>query len=411
MPAAQFDSLETRDPAERDGDHFARLPAAIARALTTPGWASHLSGIDAKSITSRAALAKLPVLRKSVLLQRQKDNPPFGGFAATPPGKAKRLLMSPGPIFEPEGHGDDWWGVARALYAAGFRAGEVVHNSFAYHLTPGGFMLESGVHALGCAVIPGGVGNTEQQIEAIAHFRPSAYTGTPDFLKILLDTAAKTGKDVSSIKRGVVSGAALPASLRQELGERGVSVLQIYATAELGVVAYESEARQGMIVNETVILEIVRPGTGDPVAEGEVGEVVVTTFNPDYPMIRLATGDLSAVLAGASPCGRTNMRIKGWMGRADQTTKVKGMFVHPGGVAEIGRRHPELGRLRLAITREAEQDMMTLMAECASPPADLADAVAGTLQSITKMKGRVEFVAPGSLPNDGKVIADERPVG
>ena len=253
--------------------------------------------------------------------------------------------------------GSDWWGVARALFAAGFRAGDIVHNSFAYHLTPGGFMLESGAHALGCAVIPGGIGNTEQQVDAIAHLRPSGYVGTPDFLKILLDAAAKSGKDASSIRRGLVSGAALPPSLRAELGGRGVAVLQCYATAELGVIAYESEAREGMIVNETVIVEIVRPGTGDPVADGEVGEVVVTSFNPDYPMIRLATGDLSAVLAGASPCGRTNTRIKGWMGRADQTTKIKGMFVHPGQVAEIASRHPELGRLRLVVTREGEQDV------------------------------------------------------
>ena len=305
-----------------------------------------------------------PILRKSDLVALQKTSPPFGGFAVVAPNKAKRLLMSPGPIFEPEGYGSDWWGVARALFAAGFRAGDIAHNSFAYHLTPGGFLLESGLHALGCAVIPGGIGNTEQQVDAIAHLRPSGYVGTPDFLKILLDAAAKSGKDASSIRRGLVSGAALPPSLRAELGGRGVAVLQCYATAELGVIAYESEAKEGMIVNETVIVEIVRPGTGDPVADGEVGEVVVTSFNPDYPMVRLATGDLSAVLAGASPCGRTNTRIKGWMGRADQTTKIKGMFVHPGQVAEIARRHPELGRLRLTVTREAEQDVMTLHAEC-----------------------------------------------
>ena len=275
----------------------------------------------------------------------QKETPPFGGLNVTPPGKARRLLMSPGPIFEPEGEGEDWYGAARALFAAGFRAGDIVHNSFAYHLTPGGFILESGAHALGCAVIPGGVGNTEQQLEAIAHYKPSGYVGTPDFLKILLDTAEKTGKDASSIKRALVSGAALPASLREELQSRGVAVLQCYATAELGVIAYESEAREGMIVNENVIVEIVRPGTGDPVAEGDVGEVVVTSFNPDYPMIRLATGDLSALLPGVSPCGRTNVRIKGWMGRADQTAKVKGMFVHPKQIAEVAARHPQLTRL------------------------------------------------------------------
>jgi phenylacetate-CoA ligase len=406
-----YDSLETRDPAERERDLTARLPAAIARAITAPGWAAQLAGIDPQSIRSRSALATLPLLRKSELLARQKEYPPFGGFNATPPGKAKRLLMSPGPIFEPEGAGVDWWGCARACFAAGFRSGDIVHNSFAYHLTPGGFILESGAHALGCAVIPGGVGNTEQQLEAIAHLRPVGYTGTPDFLKILLDAAEKSGKDASSIRRALVSGAALPASLRQELAGRGVAVLQCYATAELGIIAYESDAREGMILNENVILEIVRPGSGDPVPDGEVGEVVVTSFNPDYPMIRLATGDLSAVLPGASPCGRSNVRIRGWMGRADQTTKVKGMFVRPELVVEVGKRHAALGRLRLAVTREAEQDAMTLFAECAEPAAGLADEVAATLQAVTKLKGGVKLVAPSSLPNDGKVIADERPVG
>jgi phenylacetate-CoA ligase len=319
-------------------------------------------------------------------------------------------MMSPGPIFELEGQGADYGGAARALFAAGFRPGDVVHNSFSYHLTPGAFILEAGVHALGCAAIPGGVGNTEQQVAAIAHLKPSGYVGTPDFLKVLLDTAAKTGTDASSIRRGLVSGAALPPSLREELGARGVAVLQCYAVAEAGVIAYESDARDGMIVNEDMIVEIVRPGTGDPVPDGEVGEVVVTTFNPDYPMIRLATGDLSAVLPGVSPCGRTNMRIKGWMGRADQTTKIKGMFVHPGQVAEVARRHPELLRVRLVVTREAEQDAMTLKAECASAAEGLVEKVGETLQAATKIRGRVEIVAPGSLPNDGKVISDERPV-
>jgi phenylacetate-CoA ligase len=406
-----YDSLEIRDPAARERELFGHLPAVVARAMTAPGWAKQLAGVDPKSVTSRAALAKLPVLRKSDLSQRQKETPPFGGFNTTPLGRLKRLLMSPGPVFEPEGEGADWWGAARALYAAGFRSGDIVHNAFAYHLTPGGFILESGAHALGCIVIPAGTGNTEQQIEAIAHFRPAGYVGTPDFLKILLDTAAKAGKDASSIRRALVSGAALPASLRAELDGRGVAVLQCYATAELGVIAYESSAREGMIVNESVILEIVRPGTGDPLPDGEVGEVVVTSFNPDYPMIRLATGDLSAVMAGISPCGRTNVRIKGWMGRADQTTKVKGMFVRPEQVAEVARRHPALGRVRLVVTREGEQDAMTLMAECAAPEAGFADAVAATLQSVTKLKGGVRLVAPGSLANDGKVIADERPVG
>jgi phenylacetate-CoA ligase len=358
--------------------------------------------------SSHAALAKLPVLRKADFTAMQKENPPFGGLNVTPVAAAKRLLMSPGPIFEPEGMDNDWWGAARALFAAGFRKGDIVHNSFAYHLTPGGFIMESGAHALGCAVVPGGVGNTEQQLDAIAHYRPAGYVGTPDFLKILLDTAEKTGKDATSLRRGLVSGAALPASLRDELGRRGVAVLQCYATAELGVIAYESEAREGMIVNETVIVEIVRPGTGDPVPQGEVGEVVVTSFNRDYPMIRLATGDLSALMPGMSPCGRTNARIKGWMGRADQTAKVKGMFVHPKQIAEIGARHPEIMRLRLVVDREAEQDRMTLLAECATSDAALETAIAATLQSITKLKGSVRLMTPGTLPNDGKIIADER---
>jgi phenylacetate-CoA ligase len=403
-----YDSLETRDPARREREQFAQMPAFIAHAMTAQGWARHLAGADAKAVDSRAALAKLPVFRKTDLTALQKEFPPFGGLNATPAASAKRLLMSPGPIFEPEGTGQDWWGAARALFAAGFRKGDIAHNSFAYHLTPGGFIMESGAHALGCAVIPGGVGNTEQQLEAIAHYRPTGYVGTPDFLKILLDTAEKTGKDGSSLKRGLVSGAALPASLRDELGRRGVAVLQCYATAELGVIAYESEAREGMIVNETVIVEIVRPGTGDPVPDGEVGEVVVTSFNRDYPMIRLATGDLSALMPGVSRCGRTNARIKGWMGRADQTAKVKGMFVHPKQIAEVAARHPELKRVRLVVDREAEQDTMTLLAECAPADAALAAAITATLQSITKLKGSVKLVTPGTLPNDGKLIADER---
>ncbi len=409
--ADHYDNLETRDPAARERDLGARLPEVFARAMTAPGWAKHLAGIDAKAVTSRAALAKLPVLRKSTLAALQKEHPPFGGFNVTPAGKAKRLQMSPGALFEPQGQTKDFANCARALFAAGFRAGDIVHNSFSYHLTPGAYILEEGAHALGCAIIPGGVGNTEQQLEAIAHYRPSGYVGTPDFLKILLDSAEKTAKDAASFKRALVSGAALPGSLRDELGQRGVAVLQCYATAELGVIAYESPAREGMIVNESLIVEIVRPGTGDPVAEGEVGEVVVTSFNPDYPMIRLATGDLSALLPGVSSCGRTNIRIKGWMGRADQTAKVKGMFVHPKQIAEVAARHPDLKRLRLVVGREAEQDSMTLHAECAAPAAALEQAVAATLQSVTKLKGVVKLVAPGTLPNDGKVIADERPVG
>src|SRR6187200_474544 len=380
----QYDSLEIRDPAVREREQFAQMPAAVAHAMTAPGWAKHLAGADAKAVSSRAALVKLPVFRKADLVAMQKERPPFGGFNVTPVANIKRLLMSPGPIFEPEGVGGDWWGAARALFAAGFRKGDIAHNSFAYHLTPGGFIMESGAHALGCAVIPGGVGNTEQQLEAIAHYRPTGYVGTPDFLKILLDIAEKSGKDASSLKRGLVSGAALPASLRGELGRRGVAVLQCYATAELGVIAYESEAREGMIVNDSVVVEIVRPGTGDPVPDGEVGEVVVTSFNRDYPMIRLATGDLSALIPGVSPCGRTNVRIKGWMGRADQTAKVKGMFVHHTQIAEIMRRHPEIARARLVIKGGSvngswEADEMVLCAEAAVQPDGLAHSIAASI--------------------------------
>ncbi len=312
MRYEHYDSLELRDPDARERDFFSRLPDFLALAMRAPGWATQLAGIDPEAMTSRAALAQLPLLRKSELVRRQKEAPPFGGLNITAPGRLRRLLMSPGPIFEPEGKGKDFWGAARALFAAGFRSGDIVHNCYSYHLTPG----------------------------AIAHFKPSGYLGTPDFLKILLDAAAKTGKDASSLRRALVSGAALPSSLRQELATRGLAVCQCYATADIGVIAYESEAREGMIVNETLLVEIVRPGTGDPAAPGDVGEVVVTSFNPDYPMIRLATGDLSMAMARRSPCGRTNMRLAGWMGRADQTTKVKGMFVHPGQVADIGKRHP-----------------------------------------------------------------------
>jgi len=403
-----YDTIETRDPADREAAHASALADIVARALAAPGWARRLAGVDPKTISSRAALAELPLLRKSELVELQRETPPFGGFNVTAPGTMKRLLMSPGPIFEPQSEEGDSYGMARALFAAGFRPGDVVHNSFSYHLTPGAFIFESGLDALGCAVIPGGVGNTEMQVAAIAQLRPVGYAGTPDFLKVLLDTAQKAGKNVASLRRALVSAAALPASLREELDRRGVETLQCYAIAEVGVVAYESPPREGMIVNEHVLVEIVRPGTGDPLPAGEVGEVVVTSFNADYPMIRLATGDLSAVLPGLSPCGRTNMRIRGWLGRADQTTKIKGMFVHPGQVAEVARRHPALGRLRLTVGRADEQDVMTLLAECAAPAADLADAVAATLQSVTKLRGEVKFVAPGSLPNDGKVIADDR---
>ncbi len=403
-----YDALETRDPELRERDLVGRLPAAIANAMKAPGWAKLLKGVDPKSVTSRTALARLPLLRKSDLLGLQRETPPFGGFNVTPPGQAKRLHMSPGPIFEPQYFDEDFSDAARALFAIGFRPGDIVHNAFSHHLTPAAFILEAGAHKLGCPTIPGGIGNTEQQLEAIAQFKPSGYVGTADFVKILLDTAEKSGKDASSLRRGMVSGAALPETLRAELKGRGFDAKQCYAIAETGVISYETEALEGMVVSENMILEIVRPGSGEPVADGEVGEVVVTNFSIGYPMIRLATGDLSAVLPGRSPCGRTNLRIKGWMGRADQTTKIKGMFVHPEQVSEIGKRHPELKRLRLTVIREGEQDAMMLKAESDLSDQALADAVAVTLQAMTKLRGKVELVPQGSLPNDGKIIADER---
>jgi len=409
---AHFDQLETRHPEARELALFNLLPGLIARAKeTAPGWAQHLADVDAAGVTSRDALAQVPILRKGELKDRQAKLPPFGGFATTEPGAVARIFMSPGPIFEPEGLGENWWRSARALFAAGFGKGDIVHNTFAYHLTPGGWILDAGARALGCAVIPAGPGNTEQQLEVIHHLKPTAYIGVPDYLKILLDKAREAGRPITSFRRAMVSGGALFPSLRQEYREQGVAVFQAYATADLGVIAYETPALEGMVIEEGVIVEIVRPGTGDPVPEGEVGEVVVTSFNRDYPMIRLATGDLSAVLPGQSPCGRTNMRIKGWMGRADQTTKVKGMFVHPEQIAEVGRRVPELGRLRLVVGRVGEQDAMVLKAETARPDDSLAARVGEVVQAITKLKGEVQLVEPGTLPNDGKVIADERTYG
>ena len=403
-----YDTLETRDPAERESELFSHLPDVLRKALAAPAYVERLKGVDPARITSRSALATLPVLRKSELPALHKAAPPFGGFVASPPGAYGRLFTSPGPIFEPEGaHADPWRG-ARALYAAGFRKGDVVLNTFSYHLTPGGFIFDTSARALGCAVIPAGPGNTEAQFELIEAYSPVGYCGTPDFLKILLDAAKDTGRNVSSIGRAVVSGAAFPKSLQEEIKARGIDAYQSFGTADLGLIAFETSGREGMVVNEDLILEIVRPGTGDPVADGEVGEVVVTTLDPDHPWIRLAIGDLTAALPGASPCGRTNMRIKGWMGRADQTTKVKGMFVRPEQIAEIARRHPELARLRLVVARENEQDTMTLRCESASSSEALRAAIAATLRTVTKLGGDVELMAPGSLPNDGKVIADER---
>jgi phenylacetate-CoA ligase len=403
-----LDGRETRDARQRELDLMGHLPGLVANALKAPGWRRHLGAVDPATIVTRADLARLPVLRKSELPALQKAAPPFGGLIADPIARFGRLFTSPGPIYEPEGRHDDAWRAARGLFAAGFRAGDVVLNTFSYHLTPGGFILDGGARALGCAVIPAGPGNTEQQLELIEHLRPVAYTGTPDFLKILLDAAEAAGRPMS-IRRAAVSGAAFPASLQAEVRARGIEAYQLYATADLGVIAYETEARAGMVVNEDVLIEIVRPGTGDPVPDGEVGEVVVTSFDPHHPWIRLALGDLSAILPGVSACGRTNVRIRGWMGRADQTAKVKGMFVRPEQVAQVGQRHPGLGRLRLVIGRSAEADTMTLRVESASSEAALATAIGETLRSVTKLGGKVELVAPGSLPNDGKVIEDARP--
>ncbi|MGE0846467.1 MAG: phenylacetate--CoA ligase family protein [Flavobacteriaceae bacterium] len=401
-----FDALETRSRDERDAAFFEALPRLLADTIAANrGWRAHLEGVDPAAVTSREALSRLPLLRKEELAEAQKKDPPFGGFASA--ARGARVFMSPGPVYEPQPSGSDPWRSARAMFAAGIRAGDVVHNGLAYHLTPGGFILDEGARALGCVVIPGGVGNTEGQVEIAAHMRATAYTGTPDFLKVMLGKAAELGRDLSSISRALVSGGALFPALRAEYRDRGVAVLQAYATADAGVIAYESEAMDGMIVSEDVLVEIVRPGTGEPVPDGDVGELVVTSLNPGYPLVRFATGDLSAIAEGPSPCGRTNARIKGWMGRADQRTKVKGMFVDPKQIAEIAARHPEAARLRLVVSRENDQDQMVLLAESKAGNG-MADALAESLQAVVKIRGRVEIVAPDSLPNDGKVIADER---
>ncbi|MET4331898.1 phenylacetate-CoA ligase [Bradyrhizobium sp. i1.15.2] len=405
---AHYDALETREQAAREADLFARLPGVLRSATTAPAYADRLKGVDPAAVTSRAALAGLPVLRKSELPTLHKASAPFGGFIAAAPGSFARLFTSPGPIFEPEGRQADPWRGARALFAAGFRPDDIVLNTFSYHLTPGGFVFDASARALGCAVIPAGPGNTEQQFELIEAYRPVGYSGTPDFLKILLDAAASSGRDVSSIKRALVSGAAFPPSLQAEIKARGIDAYQAFGTADLGLIAFETSARDGMVVNEDLIMEIVKPGTGDPVAPGDVGEIVVTSLDPHHPWIRLALGDLTAALPGTSPCGRTNMRIKGWMGRADQTTKIKGMFIRPEQIAEIGNRYPALGRLRLVVTRQGEADAMTLKAETAAASDVLREEIAGTLRAVTKLGGEVELVRPGALPNDGKVIADER---
>ncbi len=417
-----YDALETRDPAEREGALMAALSHCVAQAQqATPTLAQWLQGVDAAGLNSRAALARLPVLRKSALMERQQRgsapgtaHDPFGGFStigwrglAAATG-ARRVFQSPGPIYEPQGHGADYWRMARALWAAGFRAGDLVHCSFSFHLTPAGAMVENAAHALGCTVVPGGVGNTELQLRAIADLRPQGYVGTPGFLKVLVEQASQSGAAIPSLTRALVGGEAFPPSLHDWLAERGIQALQCYATADLGLIAYETPARQGLVLDEGVIVEIVRPGTGDPVPDGEVGEVLVTVPNPHYPLIRFGTGDLSAVLPGPCPSGRTHTRIKGWLGRADQTTKVRGMFVHASQVAEVLARHPQVGRARLVVSGEMTDDHLLLRAEVHAASEDLAARLAETVRDITRLRSAVDLVPPGTLPNDGRVIEDAR---
>jgi phenylacetate-CoA ligase len=410
-----YDTLEVRSPAQREAAQFAALPQQVAHAQSqAPAFAGILKGMDPAAVTSRAALARLPVTRKYELLalqqaSRDAGGDPFGGFSALRYGAAMpRVFASPGTIYEPDSTRKDYWRMARALHAAGFRPGQLVHNCFSYHFVPAGTMMESGAHALGCTVFPGGTGQTEQQVQAMAELQPAGYVGTPSFLKIIVDKAAEMKIALPSVTRAMVSGEACPPSLRDWFAERGITAYQCYASADLGLIAYETEAREGLVLDEGVIVEIVRPGTGDPVAEGEVGELVVTTLNPDYPLIRFGTGDLSAVLPGSCPTGRTNTRIKGWMGRADQTVKVRGMFVHPGQVADITRRFPEVLKARLVVSGEMANDSMHFKAEASAPPDGLDQRIAEAIRDVTKLRGTVQLVAPGSLPNDGKVIEDAR---
>ena len=413
-----MDALETRDPAARESALLAALPGQIAHAQkNAPAFAEILKDIKATDITSRNALAKLPVIRKYELLEKQKaaraaGSSVFGGFSAVSYGQQMpRVFSSPGPLYEPEGSRPDYWRMARAIAAAGFQSGELIHNCFSYHFTPAGSMMETGAHALGCTVFPGGIGQTEQQVQAMAELQPAGYIGTPSFLKIILEKAVEMGVALPSVKKALVSGEAFPPSLRDWMTERGVNAYQCYATADVGLIAYETSARQGLVIDEGVIVEIVRPGTGDPVPEGEVGELVITSLNPDYPLIRFGTGDLSAILSGHCPTGRTNQRIKGWMGRADQTTKVRGMFVHPGQVAEVVKRFPSALRARLIVQGEMANDSMALHVETTAvhgAEAELKAQIAEAIRDVTKLRSEVHLVAPGTLANDGKVIEDAR---
>jgi len=412
---AFYDALETRDPAEREAALMAALPQILAAAKErAPGYRRRLAKVRPEDVTDRRALVDLPLTRKEELIEAQRRDPPFGGLAAVPVTALARIFASPGPIYEPQARRPDFFRMARALFAAGVRAGDLIHNSFSYHLTPAGAMVDSAAQALGCPVIPAGTGQTEQQLRTIAELRPAAYVGTPSFLGILLDRAPEFGLDVSSLTKALVGAEAFPAALRAAFGGRGIHALQCYGTADIGLIAYEStgpegEVCEGMVLDEGIILELVRPGTAEPVGPGEVGEVVVTTLTPEYPLIRFATGDLSAMLPGASPCGRTNHRIKGWLGRADQATKVRGLFVHPVQIAEIMHRHKSIIRARLVIERPAGADRMTLLVETGEP-AEPAAAIAESVQAVTKLRAEVTPVPEGSLPNDGKVIEDRRPL-
>jgi phenylacetate-CoA ligase len=409
-----YDGLETRAPEAREAALMAALPRHLAHAKkNAPGWARILADVEPATVTSRAALARLPVTRKSELAELQKALPPLGGLNATPLAKLAKLFASPGPVYDPEGHGSDWWRTARAIHAAGFRSGDLVLNGFSYHFTPAASMVESGARAIGCTVVPGGTGQTEMQAATIRDLRVTAFGGTPSFLKLIVEKADEMKADISSLRKAIVGAEYLPPALRAAMAARGIRVLQLYATADIGLLAYESAmpdgtVNEGMILDEALILEIVRPGTGDPVPAGEVGEVVVTSFNADYPLIRFATGDLSAVLPGTSPCGRTNTRIKGWLGRADQTTKVRAMFVTPKQVGEVLRRHKEVLKARLVVAGETGNDVMTLKCEVRERPAGLAEAIVASIRDVTKLRGDVELLAPGALPNDGKVIDDTR---
>ncbi|HEX3952365.1 MAG TPA: AMP-binding protein [Stellaceae bacterium] len=416
MNGAFYDALETRGLAERETALMAALPQVIAAAKQhAPAYRDRLATVRPEDVTDRRALVDLPLTRKSDLIDLQRAAPPFGGFATISVGAVARVFASPGPIYELEARRPDFFRMARALYAAGFRSGDLVHNTFSYHLTPAGAMMESAAQALGCPVIPAGTGQTEQQLRTIVDLQPVAYVGTPSFLKILLDRAAEQGSDIASLRKALIGAEAFPAVLRTEFRDRGIAALQCYGTADVGLIAYESVTADGalcdgMVLDEDVILELVHPGTGDPVAPGEVGEVVVTALTPEYPLIRFATGDLSAILPGPSPCGRTNHRIRGWLGRADQSVKVRGMFVHPVQIAEIMRRHKSVIRARLVVERPQSADQMTLLVELGEP-AEPPAAIAETVQAVTKLRGNVTAVAVGSLPNDGKVIEDRRTIG